>query len=204
VQQVAEGRRGSRRGSKSSPKKSLNKSRSRQLLLLQREKPIWPPAGYSPLMQLSKTEMTAILGDGALEYVGSAKEFPFSEQTEEAHRFYSTTFIGTGKRGRCYTTETDLASRQDEALREISLCFMGREENMEPKGSLEYPNMLYAFGRSPGTTSLTWYIGMRGQLRTPVDFNRGSEAKKRRMKLITILERLNQLTQQGLREVCSH
>jgi hypothetical protein len=73
---------------------------------------------------------------------------------------------------------------------------------MEPRGSLEYPNMLYAFGRSPGTTSLTWYMGMRGQPRTPVDFKRGSEAKKRKLKLITILERLNELTQEGLREVC--
>jgi hypothetical protein len=152
-------------------------------------------------MKLSRNDMTGLLGDGALEFTGSAAEFPFSDQQDEdAHRYYSSTFIGTGKRGRCYTTDTDLAAGQNEALREISLCFMGRDENMEPKGSLEYPNMLYAFGRSPGTTSLTWYVGMRGQLRTPVDFSRGSEARKRKMKLISILERLNELTPQGLRE----
>jgi hypothetical protein len=153
--------------------------------------------------------MRALVGGGALEFEGRAVELPF---TKGAFRYFCTTYLsnaaGGAKRGsrrsssnRDVRTVTDVAPWQDEALREVSLGFMGARVGMEADGSLEYPNMLYAFGKSPGTTTLAWYVGMKGMLNTPLDFARTGEARKRKMKLITILERLNELTQRGLEEV---
>jgi hypothetical protein len=162
----------------------------------------WPPAGYSERTRVPKSEMRALVGSGALEFDGSAVELPF---TENAYRFYATVHVssegGMGKRGGSRPTTTDATIWQDDALMDVSLSFMTGRDSAGPSASLEYPNMLYAFGKSPGTTTLSWYVGMKGQLRTPLDFSRNSDAKKRKMKLITILERLNELTQKGLEEV---
>jgi hypothetical protein len=79
------------------------------------------------------------------------------------------------------------------------MTFLSQQEGWEPDKSLEYPNMLYVQGRSPGTTTLNWFVGQRGDLRTPLDF-KDSRVRKRKMKLINILERLAQLEEEGLSE----
>jgi hypothetical protein len=111
---------------------------------------------------------------------------------DDAYRFYASVKVD----GR---TARDTAANPDESLKDVSLSFMSRGEGSEPDGSLEYPNMLYAFGKSPGTTTLTYFVGMRGQLRSPLDYS-DSKARKKKMKLISILERLKEL-EMGLDEV---
>jgi hypothetical protein len=64
--------------------------------------------------------------------------------------------------------------------------------------SLEQPSMASAFGKSPGTTTLTYFVGKSGSLQPPVNF--GSKAKARKMKLIAILERLKEIEMQGLQD----
>lgn len=134
---------------------------------------------------------------GALEFQGKTKELPFtSERSDRAHRFYSDIFLGIGSN----RVACDKANIPDPALKEVSLSFMSPEEGWIPEMSLDYPNMLYAYGRSPGTTTLNFFVGNRGELRTPLDF-KDSRVKKRKMKLIHILERLGQIEEEGLSDV---
>jgi hypothetical protein len=175
--------RRSRRSSKSSPKHPPPPPVMRMS---------WPPPGYSPRTVISSGEALRLVGHGSLEFRGKLVETPLTQDLrEDTCRYYATTFVD----GRL---AKDTVSSQDESLKDISLSFMGDKEGLEPWGSLEYPNMLYAFGKSPGTTTLTFFIGMRGQIRSPLDFG-DSKARKRKLKLITILERLKEL-EMGLDE----
>jgi hypothetical protein len=140
---------------------------------------------------VSNEEALSLVANGALLFRGRAKKLPHTADGS-AFRFYASVTMD-GRRA------VDTASNPDESLKDVSLSFMGLREGSEPEGSLEYPNMLYAFGKSPGTTTLTWFVGMRGQLRSPLDYS-DSKAKKRKMKLISILERLKEL-EMGLDEV---
>jgi hypothetical protein len=128
--------------------------------------------------------------NGALEFSGKATRLPHT--VDDAYRYYASVTVD----GR---PVKDTVANPDESLKDVSLSFMGQGEGREPDGSLEYPNMLYAFGKSPGTTTLTYFVGMRGQLRSPLDYS-DSKAKKKKMKLISILERLKEL-EMGLDEV---
>jgi hypothetical protein len=173
--------RRSRRSSKSSPKHAPPSMRFS-----------WPPPGYAPRNIISADEALRLVGHGSLEFRGKVVEMPLTQDRKnETCRYYATTKVD----GR---VAKDTVANPDESLKDISLSFMGSKEGIEPWGSLEYPNMLYAFGKSPGTTTLTFFIGMRGQIRSPLDFN-DSRAKKRKLKLITILERLKEL-EMGLDE----
>jgi hypothetical protein len=131
-----------------------------------------------------------MLANGALEFQGRTKELPFTEGA--AHRFYADIFLGIGSE----SVANDKADLQSLALRDASLTFLTPDEGWNADLSLEYPNMLYAYGRSPGTTTLNWFVGMRGDLRTPLDF-KDSNVKKRKMKLINILERLTHIQEHG-------
>jgi hypothetical protein len=142
---------------------------------------------------LSRSEARSLISLSALEYRGSAVELPFTGNA--AHRFYATVSIGPGNR----VPAIDAPSFPDRALRDMSLSFMGQQEGEEPWGSLEYPNMLYSMGRIPGTTTVTYFVGMWGKLRTPLDWDDGI-GRRKRMKLVSILERLNDL-ERGLEEV---
>lgn len=166
----------SRRGSRSSPKQ---KARNQ-----------WPPPGYGPKDILSNEEALRRVGLGVLEMKGRTIELPHTD--EEICRFFATVTVDDRR-------AKDTVSNPDETLKDISLSFMGAREGKEPWGTLEYPNMLYAFGKSPGTTTLTWFVGMKGQLRSPLDYG-DSKVKKRKMKLISILERLKEL-EEGLDQV---
>jgi hypothetical protein len=168
--------RHSRRGSRSSPK--------------QRPRFSWPPPGFSPKTILNNEEALTLVANGALEFRGRSKQMRYA--SEGTYRYYAMVEVD----GRM---ANDKASNPDDSLKDISLSFMGLREGFEPHGSLDYPNMLYAFGKIPGTTTLTWFVGLRGQLRSPLDYV-DSKAKKRKMKLISILERLNEL-EMGLDEV---
>jgi hypothetical protein len=151
----------------------------------------WPPPSYSVAEPLHRDDALDAVASGALSFKGRVEEIPNTDRT--AHRFYATVDSpGAAQSG------SDRASWQDAAFKNISLSLLGENEGNDESGSLEYPNMLFAFGRGPGTTTLTWFVGQRGDLRTPTAY--GSRAKPRRMKLIAILERLREL-EQGLEEV---
>lgn len=171
----------SRRGSRSSPKQKI----------IPRNQ--WPPIGKGPRDILNDEEALQKVGTGALEMKGETYQLPHT--SEDICRFYATVYVDD-------KPAKDTVSNPDETLKDISLSFMGAREGLEPSGTLEYPNMLYAFGKSPGTTTLTWFIGMQGQLRSPLDYS-DSGVKKRKMKLISILERLKEL-EEGLDQVRYH
>jgi hypothetical protein len=153
----------------------------------------WPPPGYGAHEMMLRTEARNLIGHGALEYRGSAVELPFTD--DAAHRFFAVVSIGPGNRVRA----SNFPTFPDRSLRDMSLSFMGPDEGEDPWGSLEYPNMLYSIGRIPGTTTITYFVGMRGRLRTPLDWNDGL-GRRKRMKLVSVLERLNDL-ERGLGEV---
>jgi hypothetical protein len=175
--QDSRGARRSRRGSRSSPKT--------------RARFPWPPPGLSAKSIVSNEEALGLVATGALEFRGHAKRLPHTADGG-AYRYYASIKVD-GRRA------MDTVGNPDESLKDVSLSFMGLREGTGPEGSLEYPNMLYAFGKSPGTTTLTWFVGMRGQLRSPLDYSH-STAKKKKMRLISILERLKEL-EMGLDEV---
>lgn len=143
---------------------------------------------------MTRDEAIDIIANGALEFQGKSQELPFTE--DRAHRFYADIFLGIDSD----RIADDKAPICDPSLKNISLTFRSSEEGWHTDKSLEYPNMLYAYGRSPGTTTLNWFVGMRGDLRTPLDF-KDSRVKKRKMKLIHILERLGQIETGSLDEV---
>lgn len=172
--------RRSRRSSKSSPKHTSNCRTS------------WPPPGYSSRTIITADEALRLVGRGSLEFHGKAINIPLTNNIKhDAYRFYGSVLI----EGRAVK---DTVSNPDESLKDISLSFMGPKEGQDPWGSLEYPNMLYAFGKSPGTTTLNWFVGMRGHVRSPLDFG-DRPTRKRKIKLISILERLRDL-EDGLGE----
>jgi hypothetical protein len=93
---------------------------------------------------------------------------------------------------------TDRALFQHPAFECVTLSMTGGTDSIFPWMSLEQPSMASAFGKSPGTTTLTYFVGKSGSLQPFVNF--GSKAKARKMKLIAILERLKDLEMQGLQD----
>lgn len=89
-------------------------------------------------------------------------------------------------------TESDLRSDrtafQDPSFEAMTLPMTGPAASKSPRYSLEQPCMGYAFGRSPGTTTLTYHVGGFGDLQSSIKY--GSHARPRKMKLMAILERL--------------
>jgi hypothetical protein len=129
-----------------------------------------------------------LIDRGACTYEGFAEPIP------NAHghsRYFAVMETET-------TSRTDRASFEHEAFTDITLTMLGRKESAFPNASLEQPCMASCFGKSPGTTTLTYFVGKSGSLVPPLLF--GSSQKARKMKLINILERLKELEEWGLRE----
>lgn len=157
------------------------------------KRPRYPPPGYKLSSIVSREEAIDLLAHGALEFQGKAVRLPFTQN--KAHRLYADIFLGIGSD----RIADDKASNHEYAINDSSMTFGTPQEGWEPDKSLEYPNMLYVQGRSPGTTTLNWFVGQRGDLRTPLDFKDG-RIRKRKMKLMNILERLAVLEEEGLSE----
>jgi len=141
----------------------------------------WPPRGYEGTSLLSQREAEQLVCHGASSFKGFIEE---AELAPGTYRFFAI-----------MTTESDLRSDRapfdDESFAAMTLSMTGPADSKFPWYSLEQPCMGYAFGRSPGTTTLTYYIGQFGILKSP--FKYGSAARPRKMKLIAILERLSDL-----------
>ncbi|KAF2421187.1 hypothetical protein EJ08DRAFT_672978 [Tothia fuscella] len=157
--------------------------------IMSRRSRFWPPEGYGKRATLGQREAEDLICKGASTFTG------FREEVTHAPGHYKLFAIMESES----SDRTDKATFQDAAFEDISLTVMtGIGESSMPWVSLDQPCMRYAFGRSPGTTTLTFYIGKSGSLAPTVHY--GSKAKPRKMKLIAILERLRDLYICGLQE----
>jgi hypothetical protein len=73
----------------------------------------------------------------------------------------------------------------------------GASDSQFPWLAHEYPCMAYAFGKSAGTTTLNYWVSKCGSSNPPMQF--ASEVKPRKIKLLQILDRLQNL-ESGLNE----
>jgi len=141
----------------------------------------WPPRGYDTASILSPQDAKQLIPHGASSFKGLIEE---ALHAPGNYRFFAI-----------MTTESNLRSDRapfgDESFAAVTLPMTGPADSKFPWYSLEQPCMGYAFGRSPGTTTLTYYVGMFGSLKFPTEY--GSRARPRKMKLIAILERLSDL-----------
>jgi hypothetical protein len=80
----------------------------------------------------------------------------------------------------------------------MSLNMTGAADIQFPWLSLEQPCMAYAFGKSAGTTTLNYWVGKSGTGNPPAKL--AGTAKPRKLKLLHILDRLQQL-ENGLGDV---
>lgn len=118
---------------------------------------------------------------GSSTFRGLIKESPHAHDT---YRFFVIMERESNYR-------TDAAPFQDETFTAITLPITGQNDARFPWYSLEQPCMGHAFGTSPGTITLTHYVGQFGTPKSPLKY--GSKARPRKMKLIAILERLRDL-----------
>ena len=93
---------------------------------------------------------------------------------------------------------TDRAPFLHRSFENMSLSMEELTGAYSPWESLEQPSAMAAYGKSPGTTTLNYFVGKSGSLQHPMNF--ASRVKPRKMKLIAILERLQELQMQGLQE----
>ncbi|KAF2840357.1 hypothetical protein M501DRAFT_932306, partial [Patellaria atrata CBS 101060] len=148
----------------------------------------WPPAGFNAQSVLNTTEAQDVIGAGASTFKGYWDQIP--NAGPEDVRFFAVMDSE-------HNARSDRAICRHEAFAEISLTVTGPADNAFPWVSLEQPCMAYAFGRSPGTTTLNYRVSKFGTLKPLVQV--GSKVKPRKIKLLLIMERLSQL-EQGLEE----
>lgn len=86
---------------------------------------------------------------------------------------------------------TDAAVFQCDAFRDVSMSITGPTDSAFPWMALEQPAMLFAYGKMPGTTTLTFRVGKFGSLKPALKINSG--VKPKAMKLASILGRLKKL-----------
>jgi hypothetical protein len=155
---------------------------------MSRRSKLWPPVGCNKASTLSHYQAEDLVSKGASTFTG------FREEVAHApghHRLFAVMESEGNDR-------TDRATFQELAFEHISLTITGPADSAFPWVSLEQPCMRYCFGKSPGTTTLTYYVGKAGSLPPAVHY--GSKKKPRKMKLIVILERLRDLELLGLEE----
>lgn len=141
----------------------------------------WPPRGFDKSSLLSPPEAEDLIAHGASSFRGLIDESPHAPGT---YRFFAVMDTESDFR-------SDRAHFQDESFAAITLPITGQADAKFPWCSLEQPCMGYAFGRSPGTTTLTYYVGQFGTTKSPLKY--ASKARPRKMKLIDILDRLRDL-----------
>ncbi|QDS76947.1 hypothetical protein FKW77_005075 [Venturia effusa] len=153
---------------------------------LSRKSKYWPPDGYDKRSILDEREAASLIDRGACTYDGFAE--PISNAAGHS-RFFAVMETESPSR-------TDRATFEHDAFRDITLTILGRKDHAF--ASLEQPCMASCFGKSPGTTTLTYFVGKSGSLLPPIHY--GSIKKARKIKLINILERLKELETWGLQE----
>ncbi|KAF2180198.1 hypothetical protein K469DRAFT_730214 [Zopfia rhizophila CBS 207.26] len=148
----------------------------------------WPPHGYRPGDALGPRDAGDLICAGASTFKGYWDEIPNAPQGYD--RFYAVMDSE-------HASRTDRAPFQQNAYRDISLNMTGAADSAFPWISLEQPCMAYAFGKSAGTTTLNYWVSKSGSSNPPTKF--AGTAKPRKLKLLQILDRLEQL-EKGLEE----
>ncbi|KAJ9665362.1 hypothetical protein H2201_004439 [Coniosporium apollinis] len=143
---------------------------------------LWPPRGYSADDTLNSREAEDLICAGASTFKGYSDEV---KNVPPGHfRFYAVMEAE-------HCARTDRAPFQDNAFMDISFNATASAENAFPWLSLEQPCMAYCFGKRPGTTTLSFKTSKSGTLGPLLEYE--STAKPRRIKLLTILDRLRHL-----------
>ncbi|KAF2734020.1 hypothetical protein EJ04DRAFT_255546 [Polyplosphaeria fusca] len=142
----------------------------------------WPPNGHRRDDALTPQQADDLICAGASTFKGYADDIPNSPAGY--HRYYAV----MDSEHQC---RTDRASFQQLAYRDISLNMTGTADSQFPWLALEQPCMAYAFGKSAGTTTLNYWVGTSGSNNPPTKFT--GNAKPRKLKLLQILDRLQQL-----------
>ncbi|KAF2261642.1 hypothetical protein CC78DRAFT_469879 [Lojkania enalia] len=148
----------------------------------------WPPTGYRSSDCLSSQDAEDVICAGASTFKGYADEIP--NAPEGYNRFYAV----MDSEHQC---RTDRATFLKDSYKDISLNMTGPSDSQFPWLSLEQPCMAYAFGKSAGTTTLNYWVGKSGSSNPPTKF--AGTSKPRKLKLLQILDRLQQL-ENGLEE----
>ncbi|KAF2200260.1 hypothetical protein GQ43DRAFT_472889 [Delitschia confertaspora ATCC 74209] len=148
---------------------------------------VWPPPGCRPGDQLSAKDAEDIICAGASTFTG------YSDKIQNAPPDHNRFYAVMDSESNC---RTDRAPFQQSAYCDISLNLTKPTESPFPWIALDQPCMAYAFGRSPGTTTLNYWVGKHGSSYTPLKF--GANVKPRKLKLLQILERLAHLEKEGL------
>jgi hypothetical protein len=149
----------------------------------------WPPSGYRQDDVLSAQVAEDLICSGASTFKGYWDDIEHAP--EGYRRFYAV--MDNEHQGR-----TDRAPFRHQSYRDVSLNMTGASDSQFPWLSLEQPCMAYAFGKSAGTTTLNYWVGKSGASNPPTKF--ASNMKPRKLKLLQILDRLQQLAD-GLEEV---
>jgi hypothetical protein len=149
----------------------------------------WPPAGYRQDDVLDAQDAEDVICAGTSTFKGYWDEIANAPPGYD--RFYAV--MDSEHQGR-----TDRAPFRHISYKDISLNLTGATDSQFPWLSLEQPCMAYAFGKSPGTTTLNYWVSKSGSSNPPTKF--AGTAKPRKMKLLHILDRLQQL-EAGLEEV---
>jgi hypothetical protein len=148
----------------------------------------WPPRGYRQDDALDAQQAKDLICAGTSTFKG------YGDAIHNAPVGYNRFYAVMDSE---HQSRTDRAPFQKDAYRDISLNLIGASESQFPWLSLEQPCMAYAFGKSPGTTTLNYFVSKSGS--TPPPSKRISEATPRKMKLLQILDRLQSL-EGGLEE----
>lgn len=149
----------------------------------------WPPSGYRQDEALSPQVAEELICPGASTFKG------YCDDIEHAPQGYVRYYAVMDNE---HQSRTDRASFLHPSYRDISLNMTGAADSQFPWLSLEQPCMAYAFGKSAGTTTFNYWISKNGSGNPPTKF--AGTAKPRKLKLLQILDRLQQL-EKGLEEV---
>ena len=149
---------------------------------------LWPPQGFSLSSVMKHDEAKKTIYQGASTFKGYHDPIP--HMSPDNCRYFAV--MESESRNR-----TDRATWHHDAFKQISYSLTGSPDSPFPWTSLEQPSMESCFGGRPGTTTLNYVIGASGCLESSLVFRSGVRPKK--IKLMTILERLRQL-EDGLEE----
>ncbi|KAK3060038.1 hypothetical protein LTS18_009484, partial [Coniosporium uncinatum] len=156
-------------------------SYSQSATLEETKRPKWPPHGFTPQSSLNQIEAEEYICAGASTFKGYRDAVPHAPGK---YRFYAVMEAE-------HTHRTDRAALTNSAFKDCSLTVTGPGNEAFPWVALEQPCMAYAFGMSPATTTLNFFVGKSGCLSTELHY--ASNARPKKIKLIAILERLRTL-----------
>lgn len=146
----------------------------------------WPPAGTSPLHELSRDQAIALIARGAPSHKGYRRAVP-----HVSHEFYALYAASSGNnRGNGETT--DRANLHDTMVQLMAFRMAGPGEISSPWSTLEQPSCAYQYGARPGTITLNHWASMASEFPERISL-RDSGITPRPLILEQVFERLQEL-----------